>query len=177
MKKNAIRPTTVLVCLAVALPLLAAEKLGAKVGQWETTTTMNLGGAGAPAMPAITLPPEMLANLPPAQRAQVEKAMGALSGKPVTAKSCVTEKDLADGAFQQQAGDDMKCTYKTVSSTAKRQEATFQCTSPAGPAEGKLTVDLVNADHVKGVMQIKTPMASIESKFDAKWLGACPAAK
>ncbi|MEO6079125.1 MAG: DUF3617 domain-containing protein [Steroidobacteraceae bacterium] len=175
MNKIAIRPATVLICVAVALPLLAAEKLSAKIGQWETTTTMNMGGAAMPAMPA--LPPEILAQMPPAQRAQMEQAMSAMSGKPVTTKSCVTEKDLADGAFRGQQQGDMKCTYTVVSSTPKRQETTFQCTSAAGPADGKLVVDVVDESHVKGTMQIKAQQMSIETKFDSKWLGACATAK
>jgi hypothetical protein len=158
----------------VALPLLAAEKLAAKAGLWETTSTMNMGGAVMPA-----LPPEMLANLPPAQRAQVELAMKAASGQPVTGRSCVSDKDLTEGAFRQQGQQqDMKCTFNVVSSTAKRQESTFQCSTPTGPADGKMTVDVLDPGLVKGIMQVKAQQMSMELKFDAKWLGAdCGATK
>lgn len=158
---------------AIALPLLAAEKLAAKAGLWETTTTTNVGGMAMP-----TIPPEMLANLPASQRAQIELAMAAASGKPVTGRSCVTEKDLAEGAFRQQQRQDMQCTFTVSSGTPKRQETTFQCTSPAGPADGKMTVDVVSDTQVKGTMQVKAPQMSIEMKFDAKWIGAsCGATK
>lgn len=179
MRKIAIRPTVLLASMAVALPLLAAEKLGAKIGQWETTTTMTMGGQLAQAIQAMpALPPEVLASLPPAQRAQMEQAMATMAGKPVTARSCVTEKDLAEGAFRPQNQQDMQCTYKTISSTSKRQEATFQCTTPTGPADGRLAVDLVNDGHVKGTAQIKMAMGSMDAKFESKWLGAsCPASK
>jgi hypothetical protein len=169
MKAIRISVSTLAICAAVALPLLAAEKLGAKTGLWETTTTINMGAA-MPAMPA--LPPEMLANLPPAQRAQIEKMMNTAAGKPTTARSCITEKDLQQGAFQQQQQQDMKCKYTTISSTPKRQESTFQCTSPNGAADGKLAVDVVSDGHVKGTMQIKAQQMTIESKFESKWLGA-----
>jgi hypothetical protein len=177
MKRIATRPTTVLICVAVALPLLAAEKLDARIGQWETTATTSMGGA--PMSSLAALPPAAFLELTPAQRAQMEQAMNMMSGKPVTVttKACVTEKDLAEGAFQAQFQQDMKCTYTTVSSTPKRQEATFKCTSPNGPADGKLVVDVVDATHVKGTMQIKAMQVSMDSKFDSKWLGAsCPAA-
>lgn len=176
MKRIAIRPTALLLCVAVALPVWAAEKLAAKVGQWETTTTTNMGG-GMPAMPAI--PPEMLANLPAAQRAQMQQAMDALSGKPVTSRSCITEKDLTSGAFRPQDQQGMQCTYSTITSTTKRQEATIKCTSPTtGPVDGKLTVDVVNDGHVKGTAQIKAMQMTIDTKFESKWLGAsCPATK
>jgi hypothetical protein len=176
MNRIRISVPTIAVCAAMALPLIAAEKLGAKAGLWETTTTMNMGGAAMPAMPA--LPPEMLANLPPAQRAQIEKAMGALSGKPNIARACVTDKDLEAGAFGQQTQPDMKCTYTVVSSTAKRQETTFQCTSPTTSADGKMVVDVVDATHVKGTMQMKAQQMSMDMKFESKWLGAdCSATK
>jgi hypothetical protein len=158
------------IAAAVALPLLAAEKLAAKPGLWETTSTTNMGGMVMPTMP--TLPPAMLENLSPAQRAQLEQVMGAASGKPVTTRSCVTEKDLAEGAFRQLSQPDLKCTFTTVSSTPKRQETTFQCTSPAGPADGKLIVDVVDAEHVKGTVQIKTQAMAMDIKADGKWLAA-----
>jgi hypothetical protein len=157
---------------AVALPLLAAEKLAAKAGLWETTTTTNVGG-----MP--TIPPEMLANLSASQRAQVELAMAAASGKPVTGRSCVTEQDLVDGfLFSQYQPQNVQCTFTVTSGTPKRQEATIQCTSPAGPADGKMVVDVVSDTHVNGTMQVKSPQMSVDMKFEAKWIGAsCGATK
>ncbi|MEO8315742.1 MAG: DUF3617 domain-containing protein [Pseudomonadota bacterium] len=156
------------ICAAVALPLLAAEKLNAKIGLWETTATVNMGGMAMPA-----LPPDVLAAMPPAQRAQIEQMMKPqMTPRTTTDKSCVTEKDLQEGAFGQQSQEDMKCTFTVVSSTSKHQETNFQCTSPAGPAAGKLVVDVIDATHVKGTMQMKAQQISIESKFDSKWLGA-----
>ncbi len=171
MSRIAIRPTTVLLCMAVALPLLAAEKLGAKTGLWETTSTTSMGG--------MALPPELVANMPPAQRAQMEQMMKAqMAPRTITDKSCVTEKDLESGAFQRQTQPDMKCRFTVVSSTPKRQETTFQCTTATGPAEGRMAIDAVDATHVKGSMQLKTQQMSIETKFDSKWLGAdCGATK
>jgi hypothetical protein len=165
--------STIAICAAVALPLLAAEKLGAKIGLWETTTTMNVGGIAIPG-----LPPEALAAMPPAQRAQLEQMMKAVTApRTTTAKSCITEKDLEDGAFRPQDSADMKCKFTTTSSTPKRQEATFQCTTTTGPADGRLVVDVVDADHIKGTMQMKSPQMSLDIKFESRWLGAtCPAA-
>jgi hypothetical protein len=172
---NTIRTSipTIAICAAVALPLLAAEKLGAKIGLWETTSTTNMNmGAATPQMPAVA--PEMLANLPPAQRAQMEEVLALVSGKPTTntARSCVTEKDLADGAFRQQSQQGLKCNYTVVSSTSRRQETNFQCTSASGAADGKLVVELVDPNQVKGTMQMKSPQASVEIKFDSKWVAA-----
>src|SRR5690606_21288715 len=49
--------------IAVALPLLAAERLAVKTGLWENTVTMHVTG--------VTLPTEQLEKMPAAQRAQV----------------------------------------------------------------------------------------------------------
>jgi hypothetical protein len=167
---------TIGVCAAVALPLLAAEKLAAKVGLWETTTTMSMGGMTMPQVAA--LPPEVIANLPPAQRAQLRLATKSASWQPVTTRSCITEEDLAEGTFREQSQQDMKCTFNVVSSKTKRQESTFQCSSPTGPTDGRLTVDVIDAGLLKGTMQMKGQQMSIETRFDAKWVGAdCGATK
>lgn len=171
MKRISMRPATLLVCAAVALPLLAAEKLGARVGLWETTTTTTLGG--------LALPAELTANMPAAQRAQLEQVMKAQSApRTSTARSCVTEKDLENGTFQQPpAQQGMQCKVTVVSSTSKRQESTFQCTTPVGTAEGKMVVDAIDDAHVKGTMQIKAQQVSIDVAFESKWLSAdCAAA-
>ena len=60
---------TSLACATVAGVILwAAEPLNVKLGQWETTTTMQLSG-----MPAI--PPEALAQMTPQQRQMIEDRM------------------------------------------------------------------------------------------------------
>lgn len=176
MKRIPVSVSTVAFCAAVALPLLAAEKLNVNTGLWETTTTRNIGGMTIPALAA--LPPEVLANVPPGQLTQMERAMKAGSWHSITARACVTEKDLADGAFRQQSQQDMKCSFTVVSNTSKRQVSTFQCSSPAGPADGRLTVDVVDAGLLKGTMLMKTQRTSVETSFDAKWVGAdCGATK
>jgi hypothetical protein len=166
MKRISIRPTTLLICAAVALPLLAAEKLGARVGLWEHTTTTTMGG--------LALPPELTANMPAAQRAQLEQMMKSQAAPRInTARSCVTEKDLDGGTFQQPpAQQGMQCKATVVSSTSRHQESTFQCTTPVGTAEGKMVVDAIDDAHVKGTMQIKAQQVSIDVAFESKWVSA-----
>jgi len=150
------------------LPLLAAEKLGVRLGLWENTTTITMSGMSVPA--------DAMANMPPAQRAQMEqmmKQMGVGAPRTIKEKSCITEKDLADGAFRQRSAEqDMNCKYTVVTSTSKKQETTFQCTASASKAEGRMTVEAVDDKHIKGNLQMKSPQASIDAKFDGQWLGA-----
>ncbi len=61
--------------------------LDVKPGQWETTTTGQMTG-----IPAI--PPEVLNQLTPEQRAKMQSAMGARGAKPMVSTSCKTKEKL-----------------------------------------------------------------------------------
>ncbi|MEO6186561.1 MAG: DUF3617 family protein [Steroidobacteraceae bacterium] len=166
MNRPSLRAATLLSCAALALPLLAADGLAAKTGLWETTTVVNTG--------AISMPADALAKVPPEQRAQMEqmfKQMGARGPTSTKTKSCVTEKDLKEGAFRQQAEQGSSCKYTVVTNTPKRQELTFQC-SGSGAATGKMQIDAPDSAHVRGTVDVKTPQATVNVKFDSVWLGA-----
>ena len=65
-----------------------AESFNAKPGAWELNfTTLTTG---------MLIPPDVLAKMPPEQRAKIEQSMQARSGKPRThaSKTCVTQEDL-----------------------------------------------------------------------------------
>src|ERR1700744_690509 len=74
----------------LALPIAAFASHG-KVGLWEVTTTMNMGGAG------MQMPD--LSKLPPDQRAMVEaqlkKSGVSMNGNTVTAQHCMTASEVA----------------------------------------------------------------------------------
>jgi hypothetical protein len=165
MKMRASPGIIVAACLAVALPLLAAERLAVKTGLWENTVTMEITG--------FTLPKEQLEKMPPAQRAQVEqmmKQMGVGAPSTITDKSCLTEKDLDGNAFRGRLEEDgQDCEYQQVTATAKRQEWTFTCKTPGGPATGRMAIDVISDTQVRGAMQGRTPQGNIDMKFDAKW--------
>jgi Protein of unknown function (DUF3617) len=166
MNRSRLRSNTLLLAAAIALPLLAADGLAAKTGLWETTTVMNTG--------AIAIPADALAKIPPAQRAQMEqmfKQMGARGPTTTQSKSCVTEKDLKEGAFRQQAEPGSNCKYTAVTDTPRKQEWTFQCTG-SGAATGRMQVDAADSTHVHGTMEVKTAQVTMNMKFDSTWLGA-----
>lgn len=153
--------------LAVALPLLAAERLAVKTGLWENTITLQLSG--------ITIPADQLSRMTPEQRAQAEAVMKQLGvGAPstITEQSCLTEKDLDGKAFAkglEEAGDN--CDYKQVTGTSKKQEWTFQCRTDSGDATGRMVIDVVNDSTVRGTMTARMPQGSLDMKFDAAWKG------
>ena len=65
-----------------------AESFNAKPGAWEMSITTLTAGT--------LIPPDVLAKMPPEQRAKFEQSMQARSGKPMThtSKGCVTQEDL-----------------------------------------------------------------------------------
>ena len=150
--------------------MLAADALDVKPGLWETTTVTTSAG-----MPA--LPKEMLDQLPPAQKAQMESAMKQMGiGAPSTRsdKSCVTAEDLKKGIFSAaQENQPPGCKFEGVTSTSKRQEMTMNCSGEM-QATGKLVVDAIDSGNVRGQMDMKSAMVTMNMKFTSRWLStAC----
>lgn len=119
------------IAFAVAMPVYAlADSFNAKPGAWEITTTTLTKG--------MLIPAEALANMPPAQRARIEKSMQARAGKPSThvTKSCVTKADL-DQDRVLKSDDEEHCKKKIISKSASK--IVYEQTCPA-PDASKSTV-------------------------------------
>jgi hypothetical protein len=124
-------------------------------------------------MSGMSIPPEQLAKMPAAQRARMEQMLKQLSGaKPIKTKSCVTAKDLQEGAFRNPSDQGGHCTYKQVSGTARHQEWTFQCSNEGGNATGKMTLDSPDSTHVQSVVDVKSTRGSVSIKLAAQWITA-----
>jgi hypothetical protein len=146
--------------LAIALPLLAAERLAARTGLWENTMTMALG---------LNLPKEQLDQLP----AEMRRQMGIGTPRVVKEKSCMTEKDLQADTFRDSMQDSLQdCDYKHITNTATRQEWTFQCKAQGGTATGRMVIDVVSDQQVRASMDMRSPEATMDVKVDARWLQA-----
>jgi hypothetical protein len=167
----------ILTGLAVLWPLAswAADNItpfDGKPGLWEAVT--EIGGMPAmPAMPAI--PEETLARMPAAQRAQVEammKGRGAGGGPTTTSKICLT-KDSFDksSAFGQ---SDKSCTYKVVSSSSSKQQVHVECTKENTKTTGDMTIERVDAEHVRGTMTMNSPSIPqpLNMKVSFTWLSS-----
>ncbi len=169
---------TILASLAVLWPLasLTAQDfrpLDAKLGLWESTVSTDIsGGAAAPAMPQI--PPETLAKMPPKQREQMEAMMKSRgSGAPMITKVCLTRESLNAGAFGRR---DKSCTTKVVSSSSSKQVIHMECGQEEMKSSGDMTVELVDAQHIKGTMLMKSSVGGqtrdMKMSFDNKWIAA-----
>jgi len=148
-----------------ALPVLAADALQVKTGLWETTATSTITG--------MSLPAEQLAKIPPAQRAQMEQMLKQQTApRTSTDRSCITQKDLQDGAFRRQATQDGNCTYKLVMATARHQEWAFQCSNEVGGATGTMTVDAPDSTHMRGQLQMKSSRGNASIALAGQWISA-----
>ena len=157
-----------------SLTLWAADSitpLNVKEGLWEMTVTHSM--SGMPATPNI--PPDVLAKMPPEQRARVEAAM---KGGPSTdvRKECITKEKLEKhSAFSNNRGD---CTRTVVNSTGSKLEVKIHCEEKQTSTDGTLVLETVGSDRVKGTMQSVTNAnghtMNMNFTFSSKYLGpAC----
>jgi hypothetical protein len=152
-----------------SLTLSAADKLtplNVKEGLWEITVTHSM--TGMPAMPAI--PPDVLAKLPPEQRARMEAMM---KGGPIVQKECITKEKLEKhSAFNVNRPE---CTRTVVSSTGSKLEMKIHCEGKQGASDGTLVVEAVGSDTTKGTMHLVTSASganmNIDMAFSSKYLG------
>lgn len=150
--------------LSLALALLASTAVWAadpvlmdiKTGEWEYTVTTQMAGMQMPQtakqMPQLT--PEQLAQIPAAQRAQVEAMMkqGANPGAPrtSTSKNCVKKEDLA----KLNPRDDKSCKMTLISSSRNKQEIKTDCDSKGGKQTGTMVIEALSTDSTKFNLQI-----------------------
>jgi len=154
-----------------SLTLSAADKLtplNVKEGLWEITVTHSM--TGMPNMPAI--PPDVLAKLPPEQRARMEAMMKGGSGT-IVQKECITKEKLEKhSAFNVNRPE---CTRTVVSSTGSKLEMKIHCEGKQGASDGTLVVEAIGSDTTKGTMHLVTSAngsnMNIDMAFSSKYLG------
>jgi hypothetical protein len=146
--------------------------LHVNTGLWEITSAAKASGATG-------LPENMLAQLPPAQRAKLEaslKSAMARAEQPHTAKSCITQKDLDRPFHPMESRAGVTCKDTLISSTWTTQvvhvvctgehqtsdsTATFQAPSPTA-MQGEIDISLVERGH---------PVTT-KVNLSGHWLGA-----
>lgn len=165
---------TILLCslLLAGATLWAADTitpLDVKLGQWETTMTMQTSG-----LPPI--PDAVLQRLTPDQRAKMEermKAMGSSSPKTTVNKSCLKKEDIDKAlAF---GADQKSCTRTIVTSSRSKQEIRLECAQAGGKQSGTIRVEAVSSESVKGSTQMTMTSGdrtmNMNSTFASKWIG------
>jgi hypothetical protein len=173
--------TKVLLSAALAgLCLLAADAIQpikAKLGVWEITSTTQMSGMPQ-ASAAPSIPADKLAQLPPAQRAQIEAMMKQRAGggapRTTVRQTCVTQEKLDKGAFS----DEKSSCQRTISkSTPKSFEMHEVCTDTDGSqhtADAKY--DVTGENSMKGSVKVVATRAgrtmNMNMDLTGKWLSS-----
>lgn len=156
------------VAAAAASSALAADQaFDVKPGLWEATTAGSLSGA-----PPI--PPDVLAQMTPEQRAKVEGAMSQANRTRVV-KSCLTAEQLRRGPNLAQPGD-ASCSKTVVTRTATDLEVRQVCTNKgAQTVSGTVHFRAVNRETIVGTADYSvksgTGTTNMQQKINGRWLG------
>lgn len=163
-----IRPisTAVMVAgLTAALLAQGAPKINVRLGLWEITTTVTVGGD----MPVDT------SNMSPDQAARVKAAMGAMMGPHTnTSKSCLTQEKFNQGLLS----DNKNCKSTIVTNTSTALEVQMECAEPSGQGTTSIQAhfEAPTPDTMKGSFKGTTAMGTQKMMSNGtttgKWLGA-----
>jgi Protein of unknown function (DUF3617) len=168
--------TRILLVLAFMTPFAGwavdPVPLDVKFGLWETTI------ANQSDMSAM-LPPEMLAKLTPAQRAQLEGSMQGRGGRGMSAsKHCITKETINEAFLAANRGNsrEMKCTQTFVTSTSSKMVMHMECTSETMKTSSEIQVEAIDREHTKGSFVTTSAGASgragnMKMEMTSKWLG------
>ena len=160
---------------AVLAPAGAQEKM--RPGLWEHSVKMKTQSGQMEA--AMAQAQQALANMPPAQRKQMEQMMAAqglnIGSGPqgqTTIKVCITPEQAAIDHIPQQEG----CTQKVQRVDASTMKVTFTCKGDPdeGPTSGEGTVKFEGPTAYSGNFKIKTSQGGKPEQIDmaqtGRWL-------
>jgi hypothetical protein len=156
--------TIVAALVLTALPLAGhAETLDVKTGAWEVTLKTLMEG--------VPIPKEALASMPPEQRARMEEAMRARSGKVNTStqRSCTTRKDLDRGELMR--SEDPNCKRKVITQNARHLEFEEVCTGPE-PSRSHFKFDAPSNERYTGSIDMMRGDGKVHVDMSGRWIGA-----
>ena len=88
-----------------------------------------------------------------------------------TEKTCVTAKDLQEGAFRADTSDtENKCIYKMTAQTATLQQGSSSCNG--GKNTGQIRIEALSREKVRGSMSMAGPGFSSDIQVSGQWLSA-----
>jgi hypothetical protein len=136
--------------LAAMTAVLSAQTFNLKLGQWEYSIS------------GMKIPPEMLANLPPAARAQMEQMMK----QSQTHRSCLTAQDLKDLNLGKNDDDDCKVTSKKI--TGSTADVTVKCEDHTQT----MHYEALSPESVRGTLKRTGGEGPAEMTITGKWIAA-----
>ena len=180
IEENSVRRTIFNLASVAGLALVAGSvangasfNLHVNPGLWEVTSTAKMSG-----IPTVSQ--DMLAQLPPAQRAKIQaqiQAAMANSQKPRTVKSCVTQKDLDRPFHGMEDRPGMSCQENVTSSSWTSQNMSISCTSKHGSTTtGTVHFEAPSPTAMKGIVAVNADdhghPVTVKVEIAGHWLGA-----
>lgn len=153
----------------------AADMPARKPGLWEITNKTLMDGK-APAMPKLD-------NLPPEQRAQIEKMMaekgmsmpGSGPGGATVTKMCLTKEEAMRKDPPLHTGGEEKCEHKVTKQTASMMAFTYVCTgrhASRGEGEARFESDSRYSGWLNATTEDAGQQHKMRMEYSARWLGA-----
>jgi hypothetical protein len=145
--------------------------LDVKLGEWETTmTSQGLGpaiGAG--------IRPEVLAQMPPEQRAKMEAALKqANQPRPTVTRRCVSKDELSKALLL--GNSQASCKATLVNSTSTKQEAHVECAEKGMTSTGTILVEAQNSETIRLDIQVTALVngqpTKVSTSGTSKWISA-----
>jgi hypothetical protein len=168
---NDMRLWTIGLTLCAAFSAAAtAATLDVKTGLWEVTSSGETTGT-----PPI--PPEVLAQMSPEQRAQMQAQMAAAmaqSNKPDVTRSCITDKTLQRGLDLDQ-GQRPDCKRTVVNSSSKQIDVRMECTGEQ-KMNGTFHFEATDRQSIRGNLNLVVSNGAntmtMKRTMQGKWLGS-----
>ncbi len=146
------------------------QPLNVKTGLWEQSVSITSNGQ-------IPVPPDILAKLPPEERARIEARMNAQSAPKTrtrTDQGCLTQEDLNRGTLFNK--EDNECSQKILESSSSRLQVQYDCRQGSLTSKILLSVQAITPELVKGTATttVTSEGHSMTSKsdFSARWLSS-----
>ena len=151
----------------MATPALA-DSFNAKPGAWEMSVTTLASGS--------LIPPDVLAKLPPEQRAKIEQSMQARSGKPMThaSKECVTQEDLDQNRMikEENEEDGPQCTTTVISKSSSKLVIERTCPAPRA-STSQMAMEAKTPETIVGSIDMtRAGSGKVHVDIKGHWLGA-----
>jgi hypothetical protein len=147
-----------------------APKLNVKLGLWEMTTSVNLGGE----MPGMT--GMDMSKMTPEQQAQMQAAMKAMMGAHTSVnKTCMTKEKLDSSTFMMPDGANATCKPTIGTNTATTLDADVSCTG-AETTKAHVHIVATSPTAITGTASATTSQAgktmTMDLKTSGKWIAA-----
>jgi hypothetical protein len=161
---------------AIDPALAQAPAVDVKTGLWEMSITRSM--AGVPQAPAVQIPPEVLARMPPAQRAQVEAAMRGSPGRSngnMVRRVCITREALQKGpALGRESRPSCRRTMRTQSKTIWDMQEV--CTEEGRQETVRVHYEAPKPDTINATVDVTASkdgrQISMKQVMNGRWLSA-----